>query len=213
MQRKTGRIWKSPRAVDPAPLPIPIHPARALTTILSLEEEFKKRKKKKKKGREEERNKRENKSIERKNWKKKIKSKAPHGSAERCRDGRPQLRALVASALKDYTDFFSSSSSPSPPITKQPKPSIIPAAFQCLHPLPAPPPRRSAAARLPGHAPPAAWKGRRNERSAPQPWEEEGKKEPGRPRQEGYCCGSSHQTLPCPVGAVVPRRMGYGKSS
>lgn len=59
MQRKTGRIWKSPRAVDPAPLPIPIHPARALTTILSLEEEFKKKKKKKKeKGGEEEKNKR-----------------------------------------------------------------------------------------------------------------------------------------------------------
>lgn len=39
MQRETKKVWKSPRAVALAPFPIPIHPAAALTTILSLEEE------------------------------------------------------------------------------------------------------------------------------------------------------------------------------
>lgn len=37
--KTTVRILKSPRALGPAPLPIPIHPARALTTILALDKQ------------------------------------------------------------------------------------------------------------------------------------------------------------------------------
>lgn len=38
LQRRTARVGHNPRAERPAPLPIPIHPARPVTTSLSLEE-------------------------------------------------------------------------------------------------------------------------------------------------------------------------------
>lgn len=46
LQRRKARVGQNPRAERPAPLPIPIHPARPVTTSLSLEEEFRRREKK-----------------------------------------------------------------------------------------------------------------------------------------------------------------------
>lgn len=43
LQRRKARVGQNPRAERPAPLPIPIHPARPDTTSLSLEEEFRKK--------------------------------------------------------------------------------------------------------------------------------------------------------------------------
>lgn len=43
LQRRKARVGQNPRAGRPAPLPIPIHPARPVTTSLSLEEEFRRK--------------------------------------------------------------------------------------------------------------------------------------------------------------------------
>lgn len=43
LQRRKARVGQNPRADRPAPLPIPIHPARPVTTSLSLEEEFRRK--------------------------------------------------------------------------------------------------------------------------------------------------------------------------
>lgn len=43
LQRRKARVGQNPRAERPAPLPIPIHPARPVTTSLSLEEEFRRK--------------------------------------------------------------------------------------------------------------------------------------------------------------------------
>lgn len=43
LQSRKASVGQNPRAGRPAPLPIPIHPARPVTTSLSLEEEFERR--------------------------------------------------------------------------------------------------------------------------------------------------------------------------